>query len=269
MVPRTIDSIFILLLLLSFYCENTTSVKKITKLSSKLESQTKTFSLVLERKIRSKIQNHNSSDKQATSNKKIKLKRSGEYTTKIEIGEPPQEILVIIDSGSSLLHIASPKCFKTCKAKLIYDHTKSKSFTPSNKKTFHQSYATGELVSRFASDTVMINNIKIKDQLFGYVEKQNEVLDHVGGILGLAYPRHHIPEGNLFQNLINQKRLQQNVIGYYINPKGGSLQFGYIDHNLYKGPLNKQTLEQLICYSQREYFQVYLNSFQTAITQMT
>ena len=232
MEKSSLNLIFILILTLTFQI-NTTRI-------------TKTFSLSLEKnsyKNTITSNKHLRSEHTNTSRSKLVYNyKYSSYLAKIYIGTPPQEISAMIDTGSSLFFTTSIYCHqkRSCKVKNFFDHNKSKSFIPIHKK-IGQLYGDGALKGVLGYDTLTINGIKIKNQKFGEMNKitdKSHLYNGVGAIIGIAYPRYDIPEGNVFENLIQQKLLARNLIGYYLNHGKGEMTFGYIDENLYNGTMN-------------------------------
>ena len=72
--------------------------------------------------------------------------------------------------------------------------------------------------------------------------KSDNTFDHVGALIDISYPiKGELPNGNFFENMVQQKLLEKNVIGYYINfeKRIGSMSVGYIDESHYLGKLNQ------------------------------
>ncbi|KAL1916873.1 uncharacterized protein VTP21DRAFT_5070 [Calcarisporiella thermophila] len=113
-----------------------------------------------------------------------------EYFTKVQIGTPPREFKVILDTGSSDFLVPSVTC-KTCSGTMRYDPSASATYTFDGRafiQHFHEgSQATGHL----AADDVLLSHsppIRVRNQTFGLIEKESAQFDDIAeGILGLAF----------------------------------------------------------------------------------
>ena len=97
-------------------------------------------------------------------------------------------------------------------------------------------YLSGAVEGPLAKDTVTVgDNMVVKDQVFGMARQIDvPLLDDVvwDGIIGLAYPNEELSgEGikPLFDNIMDQGLLLNNVFSYYLGIEGGAVIFGGID----------------------------------------
>ena len=203
-----------------------------------LKSQTKTFTINLEKLKKIKLRSKTVSKLHP----KVKV---GRYLAKLYVGTPPQEITALIDTGSTVFFITSIFCHqnKDCKIEDYFNHEKSKTFSKINKNIKIQ-YSAGNLTGTLGNEDIVINNINVKNQTLALLQeyKSDNTFDHVGALIGISYPiKGESPNGNFFENMIQQKLLEKNVIGYYINfeKRIGSMSIGYIDESHYLGKLNQ------------------------------
>jgi len=167
----------------------------------------------------------------------------------IEVGEPPQIIFVVFDTGSTNLLISNSQC---------ESHTddcpiKFGNFFPENSKNHKDTKISGEITflcgflkAKVGRDTVRINGLKLDNQDIGevYFQDGNCILKKgmVGGILGLSPPEMKLEHTTTFlENLVKSKQLTNNIMSFYFPPLGtdqkGELTFGEIDNHLVKGPI--------------------------------
>nr|XP_033774487.1 gastricsin [Geotrypetes seraphini] len=181
------------------------------------------------------------------------------YYGEISIGTPPQNFLVLFDTGSSNLWVASTYCqSQACTNHPLYNPSQSSTYT-SNQQQFSIAYGTGSLSGILGYDTVTIQNIAITQQEFGLSVNEpgtNFVYAQFDGILGLAYPSISV-EGatTVMQGLIQHNLINQPVFGFYLSGQensqnGGELVLGGVDPNHYTGqiywtPVTQQTYWQI------------------------
>ncbi|XP_009463894.1 PREDICTED: LOW QUALITY PROTEIN: gastricsin-like [Nipponia nippon] len=166
------------------------------------------------------------------------------YFGEISIGTPPQNFLVLFDTGSANLWVPSTYC----RTPACANHAR---FNPSLSSTFSGigvnytlSYGFGDLLVVLGYDTVTIQNIIIRSQEFGLSLAEPSrpfyYLDF-DGILGMAYPGVGIGGYNtLVQNMLEQSLLTDPVFSFYYsrNPTysyGGEVILGGADPQLYSG----------------------------------
>jgi len=155
------------------------------------------------------------------------------YIGEITIGTPAQgPYRVVMDSGSSNLWVPSAQCAlaekylddKGCKGKHMYDHGKSKSYTPDACEALFVPYGTGFLLAYLSNDTVNVGGVDVKNVEFGeaiYMADffANEPLD---GILGLAYKEIAADKVTPVLNIMNEQGLLNSLsFGVYLSNKPG------------------------------------------------
>ena len=167
----------------------------------------------------------------------------------IKVGEPPQIIFVVFDTGSSNVLISNSQCqlhTNDCPFKFG-------NFFPENSNTHVYTDITGEITflcgrlkANVGRDTLRINGLKIEGQDIGevYYQEGDCILKKgmVGGLLGLSPPEMKLKGTVSFlENLLNSKQLERNIMSFYFPPLGtdekGVLTFGSIDTDLVRGPI--------------------------------
>ncbi|KAH8245687.1 hypothetical protein KR038_002447 [Drosophila bunnanda] len=175
------------------------------------------------------------------------------YYTKIEIGTPPQEFTVLIDTGSANLWVPSIRCTALpCQNHRKYNATASKTHVAKN-TDFQIQYASnsGEggvaLSGHISQDVVQIGRYSVRNQ--GFAEISDEPLQPFlnspfDGILGLAYDSIAIGGVTpLLYNLVNQGLIEYLGFSIYFERNGtnalsgGELILGATDSRLYSGCL--------------------------------
>jgi pepsin A len=142
--------------------ETNYSMKNFRKnLNKKIESQP--------RFIQGKLKN----PKKTLSNMAIFLSnfKNSQYIAKIGIGNPPQMIDVIFDTGSSNFWINSSKCRnKGCLINQSYNSTLSNTYIKGGKKV-EVEFGSGIIYGSFCKDTIKIGSLEIPQQEFGEIEE--------------------------------------------------------------------------------------------------
>ncbi|XP_054253412.1 gastricsin [Indicator indicator] len=186
------------------------------------------------------------------------------YFGEISIGTPPQNFLVLFDTGSSNLWVPSTYCqTAACFNHAKFNPSSSSSFSSSG-QSYTLSYGSGSLTVLVGYDTLRIQSITVTEQEFGL--SQNEpsqpfYFADFDGILGMAYPS--LAVGGMttaLQGMLQQNQLTQPIFSFYFsrNPTysyGGELVLGGIDEQLFRGDINWAPVTQEL------YWQVALNSF--------
>ncbi|XP_073472026.1 gastricsin-like [Aquarana catesbeiana] len=181
------------------------------------------------------------------------------YYGEISIGTPPQNFLVLFDTGSSNLWVPSTYCqSQACTNHPQFNPSQSSSYS-SNQQQFSLQYGTGSLTGILGYDTVQIQNIAISQQEFGLSVTEpgtNFVYAQFDGILGLAYPSIAVGGATtVMQGMIQQNLINQPLFGFYLSGQensqnGGEVAFGGVDQNYYSGqiywtPVTSETYWQI------------------------
>jgi cathepsin D len=179
--------------------------------------------------------------------------QDSEYYGPISIGTPPQNFLVIYDTGSSNLWVPSSKCdgdiFRACKNHSKYDSTKSSTFVEDGTNLLLP-YGSGICDGHLSDDTIHFGSFDINNGSFGEITiEPGEVWveSPFDGILGLAYPGIAMPPGDHqpeppFDDLMDMKVLPENVFSVYLSTQHGNMKnassavlLGGVDQKFYSG----------------------------------
>ncbi|XP_005187125.2 lysosomal aspartic protease [Musca domestica] len=168
------------------------------------------------------------------------------YFGRITIGTPPQEFLVLFDSGSSNLWVPVAPCSSAdvaCQNHHAYDPTASSTYV-ANGEPFAIQYGTGSLTGYLLQDTVTVEGLTIQNQVFAGAtnEPGNTFTDApFDGILGMGFA--NIAQDNVvppFYNMYSQGLVDANMFSFYLtrdgsSQNGGELILGGVDPNHYTG----------------------------------
>ncbi|XP_073899917.1 gastricsin-like [Castor canadensis] len=186
------------------------------------------------------------------------------YFGEISIGTPPQNFLVLFDTGSSNLWVPSIYCkSEACSTHPRYNPSKSSTYH-TDKKTFSLQYGTGSLTGFFGYDTLTVQNIKVPNQEFGLSEKEpgyTFVYAKFDGIMGLAYPSLSAGDATTaLQGMLKEGALSSPLFSVYLGRKegskdGGEIIFGGVDKRLYKGDIHWASVTQKL------YWQIEIEEF--------
>ncbi|MCJ1286876.1 Vacuolar protease A [Xylographa opegraphella] len=143
-----------------------------------------------------------------------------QYFVRIQLGTPPQEFKVSLDTGSSNLCVPSLRCgSRACRSHQKYDSSLSTTYKQ-NGTEFHIEY--GPPSAQSDEDTKHLN---IEMQDFAEITSQHGsswVYGHADDVLGLGHDvvavNHIVPP---FYNMINQGLLHDPVVSFYFGHFGG------------------------------------------------
>uniref|UniRef100_A0A673Z420 Cathepsin D n=1 Tax=Salmo trutta TaxID=8032 RepID=A0A673Z420_SALTR len=184
----------------------------------------------------------NFDDDDASGSSKVALRNyvDAQFYGEISLGTPPQMFRVTFDTGSNNLWVPSSKCSVadiTCLIHRKYNDTKSSTYVKGGRK-FSMHYGLGSVTGYLSQDTV-----SVKDQVFGEAVKiygANFVGAKFDGVLGMSYPTDDAMSP-VFDNIMKEKLLAENVFSFYLNHKissnqpGGQLVLGGTDPAYYTG----------------------------------
>jgi len=165
----------------------------------------------------------------------------GEITFGGQDGSEKQTFPMLFDTGSCEFWVPSKGCAEKtdpsrCGKHHLYDETKSTTYKSFGEKLMSIKYLSGAVEGPLATDVVTIgDNLVVKDQVFGMARQIDvPLLDDVvwDGIIGLAYPNEELSQEGiepLFDNIMKQELLMNNIFSYYLGIEGGAVTFGGID----------------------------------------
>ena len=170
---------------------------------------------------------------------------NAQYYAEIGLGTPEQKFKVVLDTGSSNLWVPSDKCVSiACFLHNKFSPDQSHSYI-SNGTDFEIRYGSGSLKGIVGEDTLAIDDLHVKNQLFAEATSEPGLAFAFGrfdGILGLGYDTisvNGIPPP--FYNLIDQGLIDEPVFSIYLtdNDSGKQSQavFGGVDEDHYNGKL--------------------------------
>jgi cathepsin D len=155
--------------------------------------------------------------------------KNSQYIGSVLIGNPPQKMDIIFDTGSSNFWVTSVRCKDPgCLIHKGYDGKKSKSYKPLKTKV-QVEFGSGKVQGIFSQDTIKFGPLVIKNQEFGEILREEGPIFlklKFAGILGLSFPSlsslKHVP---IFDNIMKSRRLTKNWFSFYLtdqNEKGKS-----------------------------------------------
>uniref|UniRef100_A0A2K5EG18 Gastricsin n=1 Tax=Aotus nancymaae TaxID=37293 RepID=A0A2K5EG18_AOTNA len=143
------------------------------------------------------------------------------YFGEISIGTPPQNFLVLFDTGSSNLWVPSVYCqSQACTSHSRFNPSASSTYS-SNGQTFSLQYGSGSLTGFFGYDTLTVQSIQVPNQEFGLSENEpgtNFVYAQFDGIMGLAYPALSMGGATTaMQGMLQEGALTSPVFSFYLS----------------------------------------------------
>ncbi|KAM5182270.1 gastricsin-like [Mantella aurantiaca] len=181
------------------------------------------------------------------------------YYGQISVGTPPQNFMVLFDTGSSNLWVASTYCqSEACQNHPLFNPSQSSTYT-SNNQQFSMQYGSGSLTGVFGYDTVTVQSLTITNQELGLSVNEpgtNFVYSAFEGIFGMAYPS--LSAGGAttaMQGMLQQNLLTYPIFSVYMNSQSGAVIFGGVDNQLYSGQIYWAPVTQEL------YWQVAVDEF--------
>jgi hypothetical protein len=153
---------------------------------------------------------------------------------RVAVGKPDNFFKVILDTGSTNNLLISKKCQTSgCKQHKQWKQTSDSNAGPAPRvlaksadvedlATDHIKFGSGSVDIEYMTDTWYLSGLKVENQTFGAVVKEESVFEDSAfdGLLGIAYPG--LSSGNpaakpIFDTVIEQKLLKKNVFSLYIS----------------------------------------------------
>ncbi|KAF2860368.1 acid protease [Piedraia hortae CBS 480.64] len=174
----------------------------------------------------------------------------GAYYANVTVGTPPQDQVVILDTGSSDLYFDASTASScsggergSCRGG-TFDHSKSNSYkVVAQSPAFNTSFGDGTTAyGPFGEDVVGIGDLRIKNVQFGLAETVNSTTGYAVGLMGVGYgfneaTDHSYP--NIPEVLTLSGAINSRLYSVYLNDDDstGSILFGGIDKSKYTGDL--------------------------------
>jgi len=165
-----------------------------------------------------------------------------EYFGPVSIGNPPQEFLVVYDSGSSNLWVPSAKCSNCKTTGGRYDSSASSSYV-SNGQDFSLAYGTGDCKGFLSSDQTVLGGATIHNFTFGEVTEEAEAVfgqapfDGIMGFGPAAAAADKVPTP--MDELVKQGVIEKNAFSFYLSNdptnNASALVLGGTDPKYYTG----------------------------------
>lgn len=163
------------------------------------------------------------------------------YTANVEIGSPPQQIPLLLDTGSSDTWVFGPQTSGRVKTSR-FDSSASKTFKP-NGTSWSIQYGIGRASGIWGTDSFKIGGASVKSLSIGVATKVSQINQ---GIIGIGRPDAEatIKNGYMYQNLPLRlqaegliKKAAYSLYMNDLNSKDGTILFGGVDHSRYVGGL--------------------------------
>mmetsp|Transcript_12222 Transcript_12222/g.13363 ORF Transcript_12222/g.13363 Transcript_12222/m.13363 type:complete len:414 (-) Transcript_12222:1047-2288(-) len=171
--------------------------------------------------------------------------QSTEFTATIGVGNPRQDMEVILDTGSSNIWVNSKICLDNgCQTHTQYDHNLSTSFRADG--TFVQvSFGSGPLQGEVNYDSCFLGDLEVKEQAIGEIKSEQIPVFDFGdfsGIVGLGFLSLATENTKpLFDTIEEGHLLEKNMFTFYLpsqKPKEQQFMFGEIpSSDLFQGEL--------------------------------
>ena len=190
-------------------------------------------------------------------------KRMTEYSGKVQIGNPPQELEMVFDTGSANIIVSSVLCNSTsCNKHKKYNMKLSETHTPiynldkfkndiirfpNERDHVELNFGTGQVKSVLGFDNICLgkNNLCAnKTIILEAYEMSTIPFSHVSfdGIIGLGFTYLSISEeSNLIEMLYKQNKIHQRIFSFYFNKNDSMLSvlnIGGFNHALYQGEIS-------------------------------
>lgn len=194
-----------------------------------------------------------------------------QYYGPVSIGTPPQNFLVIFDTGSSNLWVPSHSCTAlACRLHNKYNAGASSTYV-ANGQTFVIEYGSGGVKGFLSQDTIGWGGAKVASQVFAEItSEQGTSFDAAkfDGILGMAWQTISVDNVvPVFQNLFAQGLVSQNSFAFYLTritgQAGSTLTLGG-----YNSTLSQNDWHYVPLYA-TDYWRIAIDTIVTGTTPVT
>ena len=175
---------------------------------------------------------------------------NAQYYGPITIGTPPQDFLVVFDTGSSNLWVPSSTCNSVaCFLHSTYNSGLSSTYV-ANGETIDIEYGSGSASGYMSTDTVTFGGLAIESVPFAEMTDLGGVsfiASKFDGILGLAWKGIAADDVSpVFMLMYEQNLLEDNSFSFYLSTStsatGSRLVLGGVDPTLYTGNFTYHSL---------------------------
>ncbi|PVU97558.1 hypothetical protein BB559_002001, partial [Furculomyces boomerangus] len=168
------------------------------------------------------------------------------YHGEIVLGTPGKKFNVIFDTGSADLWVPSIQCNSNgCLNHKKYNPNESSTYI-NNMDSFMIRYGTGSLSGNLVTDHLGINNVKVKNQVFGISTNEANFFAKMkfDGVFGLAYPHLSLKQKSPpIVKLLEQGYIDNLVFSFWFDKNskhknmGAELVLGGVNEKRYTGPI--------------------------------
>ena len=211
-------------------------------------------------------------------------KKITEYSGKVQIGNPPQELEMVFDTGSANIIVTSSFCNTTgCLNHKQYDMEKSNTHspifflethyadlirTPNQRDQILMYFGTGQVKSYLGYDTICIADGKLcanNTLILEACEMSLVPFSHVSfdGIIGLGFTYLSVaPESNFLEMLYRQGKIDHLLFSFYFNKDDtrlSAVNIGGYDKKLFTGNIHYSKVHALNHYWEIDIEGIYYN----------
>lgn len=190
---------------------------------------------------------------------RLKNIRNTQYVGEIGIGEPPQPLSVIFDTGSSNLWVTSSLCESyVCLRHRRYDHDSSSTYKEVGYE-IEVTFGTGQINGFISRDTFTLGSMKVRGQNFGEITSELGAVfynTNFSGIMGLGFPSLSAYDFTpVFDNIMAQGLLSASMFSFYLSKSPESddsaLFFGPPNNRFFRGNLSWMPVARLLYWEVR------------------
>lgn len=197
--------------------------------------------------------------------------------SQVSVGTPPQQQVVILDTGSSDLYFDATDA-ASCKSTTDEHSCRGGTFTPSSSSTykevekspsFNASFGDGSAaIGPYGTDNVQIGDVLLEGLQFGVAEITNSTAGYALGLIGIGYDQGEATSTayvNLPDALIDSGVTNSRLFSLYLGDAvtgSGNILFGGVDTAKYTGSMT--TFDML-----PDYYTGIIDRYITTITDLT
>ncbi|KAK0354838.1 hypothetical protein LTR59_001549 [Friedmanniomyces endolithicus] len=175
----------------------------------------------------------------------------GAYYANVTVGTPPQDQVVILDTGSSDLYFdatTAQACMGTgpnsCRGGTFNPKNSNSYNVVDQSPAFNTTFGDGSTASGpFSTDMIGIGDVVLSNVQFGVAEEVNSTSGYAVGLMGLGYSENEASQhqySNMPEVLRDAQVINSRLYSIFLNSVGetsGSILFGGIDTSKYTGEM--------------------------------